>query len=420
MSIHFLHTADLHLGKTYRGAPGEAERADDFFVALAAVVAEAVAERVDFILIAGDLFHTGQILPRTFARTIEVLQPLKDAGIPCVAVEGNHDWIHRRDRLSWMEALSAMGYLRLLRPERTADGGYHFPPFDHAEGRGGWLEIGGRHLYGLGYIGAQAGSHVARLCEAVTTAGNLLLFHVGIWTFSPVEIGNMHPQEAAPLAEVFDYVALGHGHKPYIVAAADGRPWAFNPGSPERVNLGEQAYAKGWYRVTLEDDGAVRHVFRPYAPRPMLSLAVDIEGAANLGAALERFRAQAAALSRPNDPRRPVLEVRLAGRVPFHPFEMRREQLLQVLAETIDPLHAEIRNQLSLRRRGGEEAARRSLAEIEREVLHDLVAAGGRYAGREEELLRLALSLRDRVLQGECEGEDLLDLLDGSLKETTP
>lgn len=29
--------------------------------------------------------HTGKILPRTFARTIETLQPLKDAAIPCIA-----------------------------------------------------------------------------------------------------------------------------------------------------------------------------------------------------------------------------------------------------------------------------------------------------------------------------------------------
>ena len=93
----------------------------------------AIREQVDFVLIAGDLFHTGQILPRTFARTIETLQPMKDAGIPCIAVEGNHDWIHRRDSISWMEALSHMGYIKLLRPDRTEDGGYRFEPFDEAD-----------------------------------------------------------------------------------------------------------------------------------------------------------------------------------------------------------------------------------------------------------------------------------------------
>lgn len=109
---NFIHTADIHLGKTYRSSAGEAERYEDFFRMLGSIVSDAIVEKVDFVIIAGDLFHTGQILPRTFARTIETLQPLKDASIPCIAVEGNHDWIHRRDSISWMEALSQMGYNR--------------------------------------------------------------------------------------------------------------------------------------------------------------------------------------------------------------------------------------------------------------------------------------------------------------------
>lgn len=108
MPIRFIHTADLHLGKTYRNSPGGAARYEDFFRCLAGIVADAVAEQVDFVLIAGDLFHVGQGLPKTFARTIEILQPLKDAGIPCIAIEGNHDWTHRCDSTSWIEALSEM------------------------------------------------------------------------------------------------------------------------------------------------------------------------------------------------------------------------------------------------------------------------------------------------------------------------
>ncbi len=135
--MRFIHTSDIHLGKTYRNSAGEAERFNDFFLCLAGIVADAIATRVDFILIGGDLFHVGQILPKTFAKTIETLQPLKDAGIPCIAIEGNHDWIHRRDSISWMEALSQMGYIRLLRPARTEEGGYRFEPFDEETGSGG-------------------------------------------------------------------------------------------------------------------------------------------------------------------------------------------------------------------------------------------------------------------------------------------
>ena len=412
MTIRFIHTADIHLGKTYRTSPGEAERYEDFFRMLGSIVAAAVRERVDFVLIGGDLFHTGQILPKTFARTIETLQPLKAAGIPCIAVEGNHDWIHRRDSISWMEALSQMGYIRLLRPSRTETGGYRFDPFDLETGMGGHIEVKGLNIYGLGYIGAQAGSHVSRICEAVETRNNILLFHVGVWTYSPVEIGNIKPEEALPLSECFDYVALGHGHKPYIIKTPDGRPYAFNPGSPERVNFGEERYDKGYYLVTVMA-GRYSHEFRPTSPRPMLATVIDLDGAENADEALVRFRERVGAkLAVREDDRQPLLELKLTGRVAFHPFELGRERLRLALEETCHPLHVEIKNHLSLvTRSGGEEAVMKSLAEIEREVLRDLIGAKSEFKGREDELVRLSLAIRDAVLKGDVEGEELLGLL---------
>lgn len=412
MPLRFIHTADLHLGKTYRNAPGEAERYEDFFRCLAAIVAEAVREAVDFVLISGDLFHIGQILPATFAHTIEALQPLKEAGIACIAIEGNHDWIHRRDNISWMEALSQMGYLRLLRPTRTAEGGYRFDPFDEESGTGGHLEIGGLNIYGLGYIGAQPGSHVDRICQAVTTENNLLLFHVGIWTYSPVEIGNMKLEEAQPLAEKFDYVALGHGHKPYVIASPEGRPYAFNPGAPERVNFGEEKYDKGYYLVTVEE-GRFSAELRPTDPRPMLVEVIDCDGTETPEEALTRFQVQMQEklATLPSTDRGPLLELKLAGRVGFHPFELGRERLRLTLAELATPLHVEVKNHLSSVVRSGKETRRKSLAEIEREVLHELIGAHGQFKGREEELARLALAIRDLVLKGEVEDEELLGLL---------
>lgn len=412
MTIRFIHTADIHLGKTYRNSPGERERYEDFFHCLAAIVDEAVREKVDFVLICGDLFHTGQILPRTFARTIETLQPLKDAGIPCIAIEGNHDWIHRRDNISWMEALSEMGYIRLLRPSRTGEGGYVFEPFDKETGAGGHVEIGGLNIYGLGYIGANAGSHVERICEAVTTENNLLLFHVGVWRYSPVEIGNMKIEEALPLAEKFGYVALGHGHKPYVIETPEGRPFAYNPGAPERVNFGEENYAKGFYFVTVEE-GVFTPEFRPGNPRPMLVETVDLDGAEDSDSALERFREQVREkLAGLNDIRAPLLELKLAGRVGFHPFELGREQLRSALEELAAPLHVEIKNRLSLKSKtGGADAVKKSLAEIENDVLHELIGAHSRYQGREQELAKLSIAIRELVLKGDVEDAELLGLL---------
>lgn len=414
--MRFIHTSDIHLGKTYRNSPAETLRYEDFFLTLDGIVAAAVNEAVDFMLIGGDLFHVGQILPKTFARTIESLQPLKDAGIPCIAIEGNHDWIHRRDSISWMEALSQMGYLKLLRPQRTEEGGYHFAPFDSSAGLGGHVRIGDLNIYGLGYIGAQAGAHVERICEAVTTEHNLLLFHVGIWSFSPVEIGNMKLEEAHPLAQRFDYVALGHGHKPYVIKDLTGRPYAYNPGSPEQVNFGEQKYDKGYYLVT-RTDGAYQVEFRETSPRPMLVANINLEGAEHAAAALESFCAQVQALMpETTDSRLPLLELKLVGRVKFHPFELGRERLRSALQEIAAPLHLEIKNQLSLVTRASEAGqAQKSLSEIESDVLQELISANSDYQGRAAELTRLALVLRDTVQRGDVDGDELLGLLDGEI-----
>ena len=411
MNIRFIHTADIHLGKTYRNSPGEVERYEDFFRCLAGIVENALSEKIDFILIGGDLFHTGQILPKTFALTIETLQPLKEAGIPCIAIEGNHDWIHRRNNISWMEALSEMGYIRLLRPARTEDGGYHFDPFDEETGMGGHLEIGGLNIYGLGYIGAQAGSHVERICNAVTTENNLLLFHVGIWKYSPVEIGNMKIEEAHPLAEKFAYVALGHGHKPYVIETPEGTPYAYDPGAPEQVNFGEEKYDKGYYFVTVEN-GKFSPEFRPTNPRPMLVEVINLDGSEDADNALARFRDHVKEkLDGQTDKRAPLLELKLAGRVGFHPFELGRERLRLALDAFASPLHVEIKNHLSLVvRTGGEEVVKKSLAEIESDVLHELIGAHTKYKGREEELSRLSLAIRDLVLKSDVEDDELLGL----------
>ena len=410
--MKFIHTSDLHLGKTYRNSRGAAERYEDFFSMLGQIVTHSLQEKVDFFLIGGDLFHTGQILPRTFARTIETLHPLKEAGIPCVAVEGNHDWIHRRDSISWMEALAQMGYLALLRPQRQPDGTFLFQEFDAELGCGGHLRLGEVNLYGVGYLGSQAGHQVPRICQAVDTERNILLFHVGIWTYSPVEIGNMTPEESSPLADVFDYVALGHGHKPYQVKTAEGRPYAFNPGSPECVNFGEEAYDKGFYLVSASDDGVLNAEFIPTRPRPMHSLKISLDGTNHIDAALERLQEYLTAREDLAAAPRPLLHLKLQGKVGFHPFEMNRERIEQLLMPLFDPLHIEISNQLQLAETAGEtdERLTLSLEQIEEDVLTQLIGNASDFKDQASPLARLAMQLRDGVVQG-LDEDSLLSLL---------
>lgn len=411
--IKFIHTADIHLGKTYKNSKGNKERYEDFFLCLANIVRDAVVEKVNFVLLSGDLFHTGQILPKTFAKTIDVLKPLKDAAIPCIAIEGNHDWIHRRYTISWMEALSEMGYIKLLRPSRTEDGDYLFEPFDEKIGIGGFVEIDGLNIYGLGYIGTQAGNHVERICKGVTTENNILLFHVGIWKYSPVEIGNMKIEEALPLAGTFNYVALGHGHKPYIIETEEGIQYAFNPGAPERVNFGEQKYDKGYYLVTCENGYSVE--FRTTQVRPMIVMTVEITNGESVASVLAFFKSEIKKeLDKERIDKAPLLEVKLKGTVSFQPFELRREMLFAAVEEVSNPLHIEIKNNLTqLTVTAGNLDKQQSLAEIEADVLAGLIDSHEKYKGREKELTELSFAVRNLALKKDVDEDDLLALFFG-------
>lgn len=92
----FIHTADIHLDSPLAGLSTEDEAATEQIrlatrQALENLVAKTIEEKIDFLLIAGDLYdgdwrdyRTGLFFTRQMTR-------LKAAGIPVFLVQGNHD-----------------------------------------------------------------------------------------------------------------------------------------------------------------------------------------------------------------------------------------------------------------------------------------------------------------------------------------
>jgi DNA repair exonuclease SbcCD nuclease subunit len=411
----FFHCSDIHLGKTYAGSPGEKERYEDFFLTFSSIIERAVEEAVDAVVIAGDLFHDAQVLPQTLAKTVAILEPLKKAGIPAIAVEGNHDWIHRRENVSWLEALSHMGYLHLLRPERTDDGGYRFPTWDADRKQGGHLELGGINFYGLGYIGAFAARHVPRIVEAIQKTGteeNVLLFHIGVLRYCWVDIGSISEEEFLPLANAFKYVALGHGHKAYTVEK-DSVPFAFNAGSPECVNFGEEEHPfKGFNRVIWRPDGPQVEPVRT-APRLMFNQTVLLDGCQDARQAEAQLRENLAQINRSADARSPVVRIKLTGTVGFRPFELSREKVGKISTEVFEPIHVEYENALGFSLPGADGAKKelKSLAELEREVIESLFRSQTAYRADAERYTDLAIRIKEHLLGGHATAAELLDLI---------
>ena len=135
--MRFIHTADIHLGKTYRNSPGENERYEDFFRCLSGIVADAVREQVDFVLIGGDLFHIGQILPKPSPAPLKPCSRSKTPPSPASpSKEITTGFTAATVSRGW-KRFPEMNYIRLLRPSRTEDGGYRFEPFDEKRGWAG-------------------------------------------------------------------------------------------------------------------------------------------------------------------------------------------------------------------------------------------------------------------------------------------
>src|SRR5262245_45891256 len=85
--MRFLHTADWHIGKTLRGH----SRMEEFAAALDEVYRIASDEKVDCVLISGDLHEHKLATPEADKLIFETLARLASSNIAVVAVPGNHD-----------------------------------------------------------------------------------------------------------------------------------------------------------------------------------------------------------------------------------------------------------------------------------------------------------------------------------------
>ncbi|HEY8800418.1 MAG TPA: DNA repair exonuclease, partial [Candidatus Limnocylindrales bacterium] len=106
--LRLLHTADVHLGARHAdlGEQAAAQR-ERQFAAFKAAVDLAIAERVDIVLIAGDLFDSNTQPRRSVERVAAELKRLVAAKIRTVVIPGTHD-VYDRSSLYRVYDLAAM------------------------------------------------------------------------------------------------------------------------------------------------------------------------------------------------------------------------------------------------------------------------------------------------------------------------
>lgn len=299
--IRILHLADLHLGwrPGFLG-PRAAERQRERDTLLRRAVDFALASQpVDLVIIAGDLFETHKPEPALVEAVIADLGRLARAGVAVVTVPGNHDEITYADSVYRVYASHWPGVL-VQNPH---------PAHVHT------FVLNGTpvHVYGLAYTGGltQVEPPLARFPRLDEDGIHIAVFHGSLdWQAGERSL----PLRSDALAAAgYDYVALGHIHKPERRRIGAG--WAVYPGAVEGKGFDDPGV--GCFTVvTVDKPGGgparVEVATFPAGARPVRTITLDVTTLADADAVVERIRAEAEARAG----REAIVRVELVGAAP--------------------------------------------------------------------------------------------------------
>lgn len=400
--MKFLHIADVHLGCTRYNLP---ESPRDFFDAWRDVLTKyAIDEQVDFVLMCGDFFHKKSVPPETMNYAVEGLTMMRDARIPVIAIEGNHDQHHTDSEFSWLRSLAKWGLVTLLEPA-THSGEMSYQSWDEAAKRGGYIDIGRARVFGSDWYGASGNWAIPMLTEAIKRNRRKGAFHI-LMLHTDVEGHQVHPIPALSidalneLRSAVEYVALGHTHKHYEIDN-----WAFNPGSIEVTNISEFRETRGAFVVDVDESNAVttRHVDE-YLHRPFQQLVFTVtnyEDPEKLTTDLVdqvRREARVAEAGKPQ----PIIEIALRGKLGFPNSALELQRIRDETLKITNALHIRLKNHTVpadyLDTPHNEEAGRDAL---ERLVIGDLVARDVRFKNMRADVTEAVVGVKRMALGDE-------------------
>ena len=297
--LRLLHTADVHLGARHAdlGEQATAQR-ERQLAAFVATVDLAIAERVDVVLIAGDLFDSNTQPRRSAERVAAEIKRLAAARIRTVIIPGTHD-VYDRSSIYRVHDLKVLAgstedddLVTVLTPDR---GSVHLAACD---------------VIVHGPVFATKRAPHSPLRDLRVAAGDGATWHVGMVHGALAIPGRTDGDEVVVTrdeiaATGLDYLALGHWHSTQH-GKAGGTTFAYS-GAPEPVAVSQDGAGKVLL-VSLEEANGSRNVAideRTVGRTRFDRLEVDAGTIADQPTLVKRI----AALANPDL----VLDVRLTG-----------------------------------------------------------------------------------------------------------
>jgi DNA repair exonuclease SbcCD nuclease subunit len=242
------HLADIHLGFQRFAGSRSTVRKYDVFNSFRTAVVQCIEERVDAVVIAGDLFDTPDPDNETLLFAIQMLTWLRDEGKEVVIASGNHE-TPKSSRTHVFSILADIGLHAIHDETAVLDldcGRFVVVPWMFKQLN--WEEI-------------PAGDYLVIHTAAMKSPGMASSFRV--W-----------PKD---MEMKWDYVALGDWHK-RVNIQPEHNVWY--PGAIERFSFGEQDEKCGMLFYMSQLEGGAEFVEVPYAwdapAREMITLDIDL------------------------------------------------------------------------------------------------------------------------------------------------
>ena len=255
--LRIIHTADVHLGARHDdlGEQAAAQR-ERQFAAFKAAVDLALSEKVDLVLIAGDLFDSNVQPRRSVERVAAEVKRLAEAKIRTVLIPGTHDCYDRASiyRAYDLAALAGSGpeddMVTVLDPDRPS---VHLAALDAIVNGSVFATKRAPQSPLQGFVAAPADGPVA--------TWQIGMIHGSISIPGKTDRDEVVITTDEIAASGLDYLALGHWHS--AQSARAGTVTYGYPGAPEAVALDQDRAGKvllveldelaGQKRVTVEE-----------------------------------------------------------------------------------------------------------------------------------------------------------------------
>lgn len=275
--IKLFHTADIHLGAKFLniGDKGKEQR-DQIKASFQKLILQAITEKVDIVLIAGDLFDSNQQPQSNIDLVIEQFGLLAATNIPVCLIPGTHDCFDSNSIYRKVDFQKKCSNLTLFLNE-----GWNYREFSTL----GLTVYGKPNLSNRSlkspleelkrFTGSQY--HVAMAHGSLSIPGKSA---EGDYIFTSDQIQQSQMQ----------YIALGHWHEPY--KCWDKEVTAWYSGAPEIIAM-DQKHPGSVLMVTISDSGEVKVEPKPIGIRYCDEIQIDLSGMEDLLELKNKIKAEA-------------------------------------------------------------------------------------------------------------------------------